>query len=376
MRKLHNLDSIVLGSCVLRKAYERRADGTPHEGGEILLCGLQHALRRITSFAVECVRDSLLVSVLRDVDPARLRQLRVMDDLFACPMSEDLVAAIDSLTVLEELRLDGTSLASFERTWPPLKLRPACKLVLFNTTNTDTYGDSLVLAHQIAPSLSSLTIKFPPWYSYERVSPTPANATPLLPNLRTLFLDGICSALHPHFDKSQLAALEHLQLSVPEPAADFPWVYIPSESTSLRRITTSFAVLDPCPVAPELREECADLGLHLVLHRRPVPAPSYQPNNVRRAERESMSDYNRGELLVRVLDETLEWARQRVQALVRADDEEGLDELCQAAMRRRERQLLRERAAQWGRAGRGGVAEGDRRRSRPGRAGARLGQAP
>lgn len=89
-----------------------------------------------------------------------------------------------------------------------------------------------------------------------------------------------------------------------------------------------------------------------------------------------MSDYNRGELLVRVLDETLEWARQRVQALVRADDEEGLDELCQAAMRRRERQLLRERAAQWGRAGRGGVAEGDRRRSRPGRAGARLGQAP
>ncbi|GAA5853297.1 hypothetical protein JCM9279_003350 [Rhodotorula babjevae] len=343
MRKLKNVTGLIVDDSALKLAFplvfpeERKLD----EASKLLGLSILDALGRLTSFVALSVEDELLERALSATRSAILSRLAFDNPSSLVPLSDELVAALNGLESLTDLDLGDMSPTTLIGVQERVRLEHVQTLTLGRASVEAYLDEALVLAHHIAPRAKTLRIESTLVGTSAFVRPDLALPNPLLPALRVLdvqhaarYLDG--------FHEIRLPSLEHLHLAFDDSATILPYDadYLAPAPTSLRSLTISYASLKRLAPAASLITRCADLDIHLSIHRRLASPEALTQRRYVRSDTGFVAAPYRPQALA--LEETLTWARNRARWLREMGDGPGLQELAEAAVRLRERHVVHE----------------------------------
>ncbi|GAA5853298.1 hypothetical protein JCM9279_003351 [Rhodotorula babjevae] len=336
LRDLPNLSSITVdeGYLVFLMGSEFRAATSTVE---LLKVAFQSALGRITSLLVESASPHTFLWMLSHVDKSRLRRMVIKAPANLCPLTDELVAAIEGLDALVEVELGASLRVRREQLQERLRLPHVRVLTVAcgHEPRDPTYEDMLMFAHAVAPSVEALTI---PDFRLRAGVLGYDCPRPLLPHLRVLRIDTFDMVDPMHLHLGHLSALTHLSISA---SALDPFFSLERALRSLprtiRTLTVSYQDLAPRPVPPALLAHCAQLDKQYQQRWRPSALCWHRPAQPYLGAPAGTTGSHGTEQAVEALERLLEWTRDRARWLLRVGDGRALEELGEAAYRLRER---------------------------------------
>ncbi|GAA5905470.1 hypothetical protein JCM8208_004288 [Rhodotorula glutinis] len=332
LQMLPNLTSLVVDAKVLGA----RCDPLAGEGPEMLADGLENALGRITSLEIQSGSDTAVKYALSHVNKQRLRRLAIKPAASLVTYKGGPVADFNSFEALVEVELGVSRPEDRVRLQQHLRLQHVRSLSVMCAARQmyAKYEDALVLAHHIAPEVTTLTILAA--YEVNGGQLPSSSPSPLLPTLRNLRLELDAPISLDCLHLPDLHAVEHLHITHMIIDAVHPLGGLaPTRPTALRTVTSAYDELYPVSLAPEDQAEWDRLGIRVVDEWRParcdwqrIEADADDP------DRDELEDAEEG---VEGLARLFSWATERARWLLRVGDAHGLDELAGMVGRLRER---------------------------------------
>ncbi|BGP49210.1 hypothetical protein JCM10450v2_005093 [Rhodotorula kratochvilovae] len=335
LRKLPNVTELSLNAYAGKVLDGVAQTNAPDEDAKLCSQSLRNALGRVTVLCIEGYDQRRLCTVLQTVDASRLRSLMFMDALcIETTHGQAFLDAVHALVALEELAF-GMLSATAAADWATNARFPSLRILGFRLGRELSYEAGLRVAHCIAPALTSLRINT--GARTLKSEPDPPLPSPILPTLRRLVFCKLRS-YEPLIDKHLPPHLALLDVEIYPPVDTFPLplsVLSPSPS-NLRSVSLTFSSSAPLPVPADFTAACTAADVHLGVYRTPSterwfrrPLPGARDVSAHASAEQAAA-----------VCETLDWARRRAEWLLEADDPVGLQELAEATLRLRERQVI------------------------------------